>query len=259
MRVPFPALKTMVTVFLLLMGNASPVHPAKGAIAARVASIASSVVKAGTSLAGTTLQSLADPGFSVTCTIQVENWTRYALMYPTVLTWGNPAVTSAPTAILPTKIEAFSTRKPRSTATGVSGTVSWELQGAHRRFVLMWSAPFNFNHHSNWMGVGMTRLGLVDVAPGNTWFNQMYYRGNNEDLTFNRREFYNNLRPVIYRNDKFEIVGFMTNIHRAQIRVVIRPTINNWRDMALPIQALLVEQEEEVCNSTTERMWASAL
>nr|UMA83983.1 venom-related protein conoporin [Conus judaeus] len=250
MRVPFPALKTMVTVFLLLMGNVSPVHPATGAIAATVASIASSVITAGTSLAGTTLQGLADPNFSVTCTIQVENWTRYALMYPTVLTLGSPAVSSAPTAILPTKKEAFATHKPRSTATGVSGTVSWELQGAERRFVLMWAAPYNFNHYSNWMGVGMTRLGLVDVAPGDTWFNQMYHHGDSEDLTFKRGRFYYDLKPVIYRNEEFEIVGIMTNIHRAEIKVIIRPTIDNLEGLALPIQALMEQVPEDFCDKT---------
>nr|ANC48005.1 conoporin [Conus monile] len=249
MGVPFPALKTMVTVFLLLMGNASPVHSVISA--SLVASIASSVITAGTSVASTALQAVGGSSATVTCVIQVENWTRFALKYPTVLTNGAPPITNAPTAILPTKIEAFAVEKPRGTATGTSGTVSWELQGMEQRIVLMWSAPFSFDLYSNWMGVGMTREGLVDVASGDTWYKQMYYKDDSEDLTFERGKFYYNLKPVIYRNDKFEIVGTMTNIHKAQIKVIIRPTINNWKDMALPIQEMLVKQEKEVCNITT--------
>nr|DAZ86985.1 TPA_inf: venom-related protein Conoporin [Conus judaeus] len=240
MRVPFPALKTMVTVFLLLMGNMSPVVPRSSTPLHKVKVLAYKVVTPGNSLNGVTLQDLAATNYKVTCVIQVENWTRYALMYPTVLTLGSPAVSSAPTAILPTKKEAFATHKPRSTATGVSGTVSWELQGAERRFVLMWAAPYNFNHYSNWMGVGMTREGLVDVAPGNTWFNQMYYGSSSGNLNFKRKEFYYNTDPFIYSNEKFEAEGDMTNGHHAQVRVIIRPTRNNWEDLADEIRQNMV-------------------
>nr|QFQ61162.1 conoporin [Conus magus] len=246
MGVPFPALKTMVTVFLLLMGNTSPVHPvvlSSLVSLGTVAGIASKVISAGSSLAGVGLQGLADPGYRVTCAIQVENWTRYPLVYPTVRVFGNGAVTSAPTAILPGKKEGFAVRKPSGTATGVSGTVSWEMHGASRRFVLGWSAPYSFDFHSNWMGLGITREGSFKVASGDTWFNQMYYGGNSANLTFETGEFYYDTDPVIYRNDNFEAVGVMTNIHKAQIKVVIRPTPNNWKDLAGPIRQLLVQQQ----------------
>nr|UMA83632.1 venom-related protein conoporin [Conus judaeus] len=240
MRVPFPALKTMVTVFLLLMGNVSPVHPATGAIAATVASIASSVITAGTSLAGTTLQGLADPNFSVTCTIQVENWTRYPLIAPRLRIANDGAATTSPVAILPGKREAFAVRKASNVRKGVYGTVSWELLGARRRFVIMWSAPYSFNKYSNWMGLGMTREGLMDVAPDNTWFNQMYYGSSSGNLNFKRKEFYYNTDPFIYSNEKFEAEGDMTNGHHAQVRVIIRPTRNNWEDLADEIRQNMV-------------------
>nr|ATF27386.1 conotoxin [Conus andremenezi] len=247
MGVPFPALKTMVTVFLLLMGNTSPVHPVvlSSAISlSTVATIASGVISAGTSLAGVTLQGLAASGYRVTCTIQVENWTRYPLLYPSVRIANSGVLTTAPTAILPGKKEAFATRMPAHRAEGVYGTVSWEMHGTDRRFVLMWSAPFNFHFYSNWLGLGMTKEGVAGLARGNTWFDQMYYGGNSHDLTFEREEFKKRTDPVIYRNDKFEVVGIMTNIHRAQIKVIVRPTRNNWKDLADPIRLSLEQQQK---------------
>nr|P0DN66.1 RecName: Full=Tereporin-Ca1; AltName: Full=Actinoporin-like protein [Terebra anilis] len=190
-------------------------------------------ITAGSSLAGTTLSGLAASGYRVTCAIQVENWTRYPLLYPTVRVNYNGAVTVNPSPILPGKKEGFSVRKPSGTATGVSGTVSWELSGAHRRFVLMWSAPFNFDHYSNWMGVGLTQPGVTRVPPGKAWFDLMYYGPTDckGELRYERGEFYYTIDPVIYRDENFEIVGTMTNVHNALIKVVIRPTRKNWKDL----------------------------
>lgn len=89
-------------------------------------------------------------------------------------------------------------RKTSSTATGSCGTLSWLIQDNDRRFVIMWSAPFNFNHHSNWLGIGLSAPGVTAHAPGDAWFNLMYYKESSDDLKFERREYYADVRPVIY-------------------------------------------------------------
>nr|P0DN67.1 RecName: Full=Tereporin-Ts1; AltName: Full=Actinoporin-like protein; Flags: Precursor [Terebra subulata] len=206
-------------IFALVLGNASPVQSVAITATAVATAIgaASQIISAGTSLASTILSGLAASGYRVTCAIQVENWTRYPLIYATVQINRNAAVTVSPSSILPGKREGFSVRMPNGLAEGVYGTVSWELLGIKRRFVLMWSAPFNFNHFSNWMGVGLTRPGITKVPSGMTWFNKMYYdkTGRVGNLHFERGEFYYETNPVIYRDSKFEIEGTMTNIHNA--------------------------------------------
>uniref|UniRef100_W4VSJ6 Conoporin 1 n=1 Tax=Conus geographus TaxID=6491 RepID=W4VSJ6_CONGE len=226
MGVPFPALKTMVTVYLLLMGNTSPVILRSSTSLSTVKEIAFRVV---TSLHDVLPQDMVDNNYWVTCIIEVENWTKFTLEAPRLMLKRGTHV-SIPVDIEPGKKDAFAMRKTFAAATGVSGTVSWEVKGNQRRFVIMWSAPFDFNIHSNWMAMGMTREGLV--APNKNWFDQMYYHGNTDDLTFERRKFQNNMNPFIYSNEKFELEGFMTHTHHALVRVVVRPANNKWEDLA---------------------------
>uniref|UniRef100_W4VS02 Conoporin 5 n=1 Tax=Conus geographus TaxID=6491 RepID=W4VS02_CONGE len=235
MGVPFPALKTMVTVYLLLMGNMSPVILGSSTTLSAVRAIASSIVTPGTSLTGGLLKDLADNSYRVTCAIQVENWTKFTLKVPKLML-RHGAHTTSPVVIEPGKREAFAVRKTAYAATGVSGTVSWEVKGNRRRFVIMWSAPYNLDIYSNWLGMGMTREGLVDVAPKNVWFKQMYYNDNSDDLTFERKKFYKNLDTFLYSNKKFEAEGDMTNSHHALVRVIFRPANNKWEDLADKIQ-----------------------
>nr|AXL95382.1 conoporin [Conus ermineus] len=239
MGVPFPALKTMVTVFLLLMGNMSPVVLQSSTPLSMVKAFAYEVVTPGSSLACNTVQDLVDTHHKVTVVIQVENWTRYRMMVPRLRIANDGASITNPVAILPGKREAFAVRMPSSGRKGVYGTVSWELIKANRRFVLMWSAPYDFNHHSNWLGLGMTGEGLVDVAAGNTWFDQMYYNSSNASLKFVRKKFYYNVDPFIYSNEKFEAEGEMTNGHKVWVRVIVRPSSNNWEDLAYVIRQKL--------------------
>nr|QFQ61161.1 conoporin [Conus magus]QFQ61166.1 conoporin [Conus magus] len=236
MGVPFPALKTMVTIFLLLMGNMSPVVMKSSIPLSKVAKVASKVVTPGPSLNGVALKDLADTGYKITCVFQLENWTRYRLIVPRVhMAFG--VITTNPTAIEPGKREAFAVRKTSDTASGVAGSVSWELEEARRRVIVMWSVPYDFNSFGYWLGLGMTREGLVD--PDKDWYGQMYYGSNDGDLTFTRKDFYYNTDPIIYGNDKFEVEGDMTNTQHAQIKIVIRPSSNNWKDLAPEIRRKL--------------------
>uniref|UniRef100_W4VSJ5 Conoporin 6 n=1 Tax=Conus geographus TaxID=6491 RepID=W4VSJ5_CONGE len=231
MGVPFPALKTMVTVYLLLMGNTSPVVLGSSTTLSRVREIAAKVVTSGLSLRGDPLKDLAENSYRVTCAIEVENWTKFNLGDPkTTPSWGQ--YTTMPVPIEPGKREAFAVRKAAHSATGTSGTVSWEVNGNRRRFVIMWSAPYNFNFYSNLMAVGMTIEGEVKVAPYHFWYYWMLDYADSPTLKFKKKVFNSNEDPIIFRNKKFEIEGFMTKSHHALVRIIIRPITGNWNDLA---------------------------
>nr|AXS67888.1 coluporin-16 [Colubraria reticulata] len=246
MALPFPRLKTILVIFLFVIGHGpSQVWMMDPLTIASVATAAGSAVSAGSAVATATMKGLVDAGYRVTCAIHIENWTRYPLLYPTVRL-KDGALNGAPTEVLPGKREDFAVlmRKRAHAAAGVYGTVSWEVSGVKRRFVIMLSAPYNFDFHSNWLALGMTRPGLTEVANGNKWFDHMYYgpvpkTTDKVDLKFQRKRFYYLTDPVIYRDSEFEVVGVMTNVHKAEIKIVFRPVEGNYANLAPQIRKVL--------------------
>ncbi|XP_076446969.1 tereporin-Ca1-like [Babylonia areolata] len=248
----FPALKTMVMIACLVLSLAPPALPfVVTASLATVTSVASQVVSAGASLAGTTLSAIANTEYSCTCAVQVENWSRHPLLYPTVQFYGGAVLSSTSVGILPGKREAFATRKLSGTATGTNGVAFWNVGDTNRLFVVMWSVPYDYNYYSNWMGVGMTREGVTNPLDDYSWFEQMYWYNSTDDLSFERGEFYWLTNPVVYSNEYFEAVASMTNIHNAEIKITFRPIAGNWADLALPIQDILQSLPEPSSNQTS--------
>lgn len=197
-------------------------------------SAAAAAISAGTSLAGTTMSGLMNNGYSVTCGIEIENWTRFPLTHP-MSSIGGGYLSVPPQAVLPSKREAMVSHKNSGTATGTYGTVSWLIKDNNRRVVVMWSAPYNFNHYSNWMGVGITTAGVT--THNNNWFDLMYYRSSDRDLGFSREEYYYTVNTILYRDAKFEIRGTMGSSHKAEAKIKVIPI--NEDDLASPIKALL--------------------
>ncbi|XP_076449273.1 tereporin-Ca1-like [Babylonia areolata] len=179
-------------------------------------------ITAGTSLEGTSTLALLQDGYRVTCGVEVENWTCHPLTLPHVQL-GRGTLTLAPSAVAPATREVMVARKISGLAEGTFGTVSWLIQPMNRRLVVMWSAPFNFNHFSNWLGVGLTGEDVIAHAPGNDWFDQMYYGESTPQLQFERGEYYADIRPVVCRDADFEVEGIMGSDHKAVVKVILRP------------------------------------
>ena len=206
-------------------------------LSAAAISAAGAAISAGTSLVGTTLNGLMNDGYKVTCGIEIENWTRFPLT-DAVVRVGAGAISVPPIAVLPGKKEAMVARKTSDTATGTYGTVSWLIEtNPRRRVVVMWSAPYDFNAHSNWMAVGLTSHNMTQHAPGNQWFDQMYFHDDSNVLRFERKEYWDNISPVNIMDDRFRAVGNMGSSHKAQVKVILRPLKED--DLAAPIRALL--------------------
>nr|AXS67902.1 coluporin-30 [Colubraria reticulata] len=214
MVLQFPRLKTvlMICVFVIVTSRKDVVAK-KTPYCKRVTD--------GSSLKENTLKDLKDLGYWVGVVIQVENWTRYPLLYPTVRLSGGTMAT-VPTTLLPCKREAFMVRKASFAGKGSYGTVSWEVYGANRLFVIMWSAPYNFDFYSNWLGLGMTKKGHTTVASGETWFDQMYDGNSDSNFEFHRKEYDDTEDPLTWWDSEFHIRSVMTTEHNAQVNVTFK-------------------------------------
>ncbi len=77
---------------------------------AEFAGLLATFVIAGSSLTGTSMTALMGDGYSVTCGLTIENWTKWPLTNPYVIPGGG-YVSTPPVPVLPGKKEAFVTRK----------------------------------------------------------------------------------------------------------------------------------------------------
>nr|AXS67899.1 coluporin-27 [Colubraria reticulata] len=238
MTLQFPRLKAVLVIVLFVIGR-EPITVRGQTDDAMLAIAADEAVTDGKSLAGNkAMLTELELQFAVSVVIEVENWTDYPLLYPQIRVVGGFKTENHPTAIQPAKREAFALHKEMDDATGVYGIVSWSVQGENRIFVIMWSAPFNFNFHSNWLGVGLTKKGHTTRPPRDQWFRQMYDGFSDSNFTFFRREFDMATDPVVYGNGKeFRITGVMTTNHKVQIRVTFLPIKDNYHHLAPAIRA----------------------
>ncbi|XP_060596453.1 tereporin-Ts1-like, partial [Ruditapes philippinarum] len=179
-------------------------------------SAAAAAVSAGTSVAGTTMSALMADGYAVTCGIEIENWTKYVLAFPIAHVKGG-TLSSPPVTILPAKKEVMISHKASGTATGVYGTASWLIESTavsqQRRLVVMWSAPYDFNIHSNTLAVGITTPGQTSHPVGPTWFDKMYYDEKVAILPYIKKEFVRDFSPIIFEDAEYQEVPTMGSSH----------------------------------------------
>ncbi|KAH3770405.1 tereporin-Ca1-like [Dreissena polymorpha] len=204
-------------------------------ISAAGISAAAGVVSAGASLAGTTIQALTSLPYKVTMGMEVENWTKFGMVNPHV-TVKSGAITTPPVPVLPGQKEAMVARKTSDTATGTYGVVSWEIAGKSRRVVVMWSVPYDYNLHSNWLAVGITKQ---DVIHDSGWADQMYYYGSNAKIGFDRKEYYYSVPTVAWENPDLGLIVFatMSTTQHAVVKVTLTAKVAS--DLAKPIQEKL--------------------
>nr|BAI78310.1 echotoxin A [Monoplex echo] len=238
---------TMLKMVVLVMVLISQSHPVESSVASIItalknlpaktlASAVNSALSTGASVASAA-QAVTSSGYSVTCIIEVENWTKHLMSRPEIQIANSGGLLTLASNIMPATAQAFATRKPAGLASGVYGTVSWVLGQTNRRVVVMWSAPYNFDFYSNWMGVGMTKAGVSVPSSRSAWFDQMYYRGSSSDLSFVRGEYYYHVNPIYWKNNEWEVEGSMTNVHNARVRVMVKPM--NTMDLASSILSKL--------------------
>lgn len=155
--------------------------------------------------------------YTVMCKIEIENWTKYPLWAPESHI-NRGIIEYPPVAVMPGKREMFVARKTGLTATGTYGTASWQILGKDKRVVVMWSCPYNFNHYSNWLAVGLT-----SDRHHNDWFDQMYYKESGRGLNFTRGEYYYDTNIIKSGDKSFEVIGNMGTSHHTTAQIIVRP------------------------------------
>ena len=84
----------------------------------------------------------------------------------------------------------------------------------------MWNCPYNFNHYKNWLGIGLTNVGMGDE--GDEFFNQMYNREPGDALNFVRGDYYDKAITLFLNDNMIEITGIMGTSHKATINIVVK-------------------------------------
>nr|AXS67879.1 coluporin-7 [Colubraria reticulata] len=217
MVLQFPRLKTLLVIFLFVVGHGPA--PVRMIDTETLKAAASANITPGSTITGDVQQELIKSGYRMTAAIFVENWTRFPLVSPSVYhRYGVSFTGNAPADIQPGMKEVFTTRKKSLATSGTTGVASWLVQKARRRFVLMWSAPYDFNFYSNWMALGLTPKHITEVSYGPLWYDRMYYKSSYGHLEFTRHK-----TSITHSDDQFEIEGTMTQSHHVVMNVVFKP------------------------------------
>ncbi|CAH1779987.1 unnamed protein product [Owenia fusiformis] len=204
----------------------------KRAIGAVTATLISAGIAAGTSLIGTTTSALqAQTGFVVTVGIEMENYSKWLLADPRARNhWGQIAV--PPTSVKPRTKETMIAHKTGHLATGTSGVASWRFAKGGRayRIIVMWSVPYNQDHYSNWLGLGIRPEQSTDPA-----FNDMYYR--TDDSWFVKKDFYHNTNTLKFCKFGVCVSGAMGTTHKP--RVIVRFIPQSIDDLAIGLKDMI--------------------
>ena len=151
--------------------------------------------------------------YGVAVHLYIENYGIWPLTNPkTVMNKGK--MRYPPQAVLPGEREAMVMHKTAWAAEGCYGTVSWLLEG-RRRAVVMWSAPFNHNFHSNYLAVG-----ILNDTNNKATADDMYYKSG----SFERGEYYKSTQSIRHCDPAFCIQGAMGTSHHPSIRISVYPT-----------------------------------
>jgi hypothetical protein len=176
------------------------------------------------SLHGTTLDSLMNIDLRCVVGLEVENQTDWWMRSPSAYC-SRGTVKIPPREIGPKYKEVMVATKRPGSVFGSFGSVSWKLSckpsADERRVVVMWCDPFNYNHYSNTLAIGITR----DLEAKRNWTDLMYDGkvDNVDTLKFVQGEFYNNVQQISVSDDLINVTGIMSNEHHASIQVVVRP------------------------------------
>ncbi|XP_076116784.1 echotoxin-2-like [Mytilus galloprovincialis] len=159
-------------------------------------------------------------GYSIECTVIVENWTKYPLTDARVTPYSGQLY-SAAVSIRPGEKEQFITHKTSWSTYGSAGVASWLIGDGHgKRAVVMWSVPYSHWFHSNWLAVGLTESGN---QAHKDWFSQMYYYESGSGLHFKRKDYYYDTNILSFKDEKFEITGIIGTSYKPTARIIIKP------------------------------------
>ena len=140
-------------------------------------------VIAGVSFGGQSATAIASSldaaGYTVATVIQVENHTKWKLVNGQSWTkWGH--IIGAPHSIRPGYKEVLKTHKTKGTVVGSAGVLYYKFEGLNEYLAVVWHAPYNFNHLSNYLAIGLYNQNDFDEFRS---YRQGYNRMRNHQTT----------------------------------------------------------------------------
>lgn len=184
------------------------------------AAIVGASISAGASLAGTTVGALQNPTFSVSVSGSIENYSKWALISKGCdieAGYMNIPVRSISSG----QREGFAGHKTGNGATGNWVKCTFSVTG-NRLVHFMYSAPYSFDIHSNYLTVAVCSSRNSDCRSLNA--NHMYYEGR---PYMTRGEYHNRIHTIKACALGLCVTGVMGNNHHPTIDIKVMPTSYN--------------------------------
>lgn len=175
----------------------------------------SAAVSAGTSVAQ---GMVAGCNHSIVAGIEVANCTKYQLeVLGYKVTWGQIQV--PPTSVNPGRKEALLGHQTGACTTGTTGVAAWKVGDTGMNLVIMWSAPYNFNHHDNVLAIGFS-TGTITLDKETVY--EMYEK---DETWFERKAFNCGASAITInsRSGRFRAVGIMGSAHKCEAKIEFQP------------------------------------
>jgi len=205
---------------MLLPGNESAVEETfdPAAVTAFTTAMLEAGISAGTSLGGAGIGSLMAKSYSVAVGVDVENFCKWTM----ILEYCTPAsgyMNKPAVNVDPGKKEGFASHKTGGTATGSWVYCLYKVNNKHVQ--IMYSAPYDFNYHTNWLSLAITNKDITLDA------HKMYYKYYS---FMAREEYYYTIRPTEICQQDMCIKGTMGNSHHPEIHIELYP--KNYNDLS---------------------------
>ena len=167
-------------------------------------------------------------GNTIRAHVKVENKTKFPMEYVGDCFIHNGETEGTPEKVPPNSEIEFLGRQTGQLASGTTGVVAWKI-AAHStdaaeavKLVVLWSAPYNFDHYANYLAIGFKDSSYVVDFDS---YHDMYYDKLDDPKSawFTRREFHYdyNKRIIERRCGRFLATGDMGTAHDCAVKIVL--------------------------------------
>lgn len=188
----------------------------------------SHLIQAGDLLGRSDIRCLIPDQYSVGWAMDIANYTQWPMKEYFESHWSG-LIKQGPLEIPPGERQVMIGHNTSGGAYGSFGSVSWVL--GNKRVHVMWSLPFNHNHHSNTLAVGITNKD--DVIPENQkTYEAMYYT---DQDWFKRKTYTDSITETWFcKANELCITGSMGTGHHATINIKVFPV--SCADLAMSLR-----------------------
>ena len=166
---------------------------------------------------------MVDYGNRVVCKVILDNKTDFELRSPQYFIH-NGQLGYGPVTVQPqSECSVVVGHQTLANASGTTGVVGWMIGNSDDMLVVLWCAPYNFDHYNNCYAIGFKKKDyIVDFES----YHEMYYDDSSlsKHSWFRRKEVnrtqFDSL-PLVVRKGRFEVESSMEEKHRCIMRVTM--------------------------------------